>query len=229
MAAQRLELLNANDHAGLRLGPVPGAPPPFVQIVLDEFASAATLAPIFVTRAESTGEFYAGAILALKPEEPPLVTREELAGQFEPLDWTRRGFHVVEEQVAIDPADARFTDPAGEPLFGGDGAPSPALTGMAQSLGRLKAGIDATRAFIDAAMAHKLIEPIDVSLKFDDGERLNLAGLYTVSLDAIGELDDAAALALLRAGHLQAAFTMAQSVRQLGRLARVRNARLAAG
>ncbi len=229
MTAQRLELLNANDHAGLRLGPVDGAPPPFVQIVLDEFASAATLAPIFVTRAESTGEFYAGAILGLKPEEPTLVTRDELAGLFEPLDWKRRGFHVVDEQVAIDPADPRFADAAGELLFGGDGAPSPALAGMAQSLGRLKAGLDATRAFIDACLSHRLLEPIDVDLKFDDGERLTLAGLYTVSLDAIGDLDDAAALSLLRAGHLQAAFTMAQSVRQLGRLARIRNARLTAG
>lgn len=229
MTAQRLQLLNATDHAGLRLGTVGGSPPPFVQIVLDEFASAATLAPIFVTRAESTGEFYVGAILGLKPEEPPLVTREELAGQFEPLDWARRGFHVVDEQVAIDPADPRFADPAGEPLFGSDGEPSPALAGMARSLGRLKAGLDATRAFVDAALAHKLLEPIEVSLKFDDGERLNLAGLYTISLDAIGELGDAEALALLRAGHLQAAFTMAQSARQLGRLARIRNARLAAG
>ncbi|PCD02312.1 multidrug transporter [Sphingomonas spermidinifaciens] len=226
MAAQRLELLNANDHAGLRLGPIHDAPPPFVQIVLDEFASAATLAPIFVTRAETTGEFYAGAILGLKPEEPPLVAREELTGVFEPLDWSRRGFHVVGEQVAIDRDDPRFADSAGEPLFGSDGGPTPALAGMAQALGRLKQGIDDTRAFIDAALAHKLLEPIEVSLKFDDGERLNLAGLYTISLDAIGELGDAEALALLRAGHLQSAYTVAQSVRQLGRLAQRRNARL---
>lgn len=227
MAAQRLEILNAADHAALRLGAIEGAPPPFVQIVLSEFAGAAALAPIFVTRAEATGEFYAGAILGLKPEEPPLVTRAELAGLFEPLDWTRRGFHAVSDQVAIDPDDPRFADPAGEPLFGSDGAPSPALAAMARNLGALRQGIDDTRAFIDAALAHRLLEPIDVSLKFDDGERLTLAGLYTISLDAIGELGDAEALALLRAGHLQAAFTMAQSVRQLGRLARIRNARLA--
>ena len=72
----------------------------------------------------------------------------------------------------------------------------------------------------------KLIEPIDVSLNFDDGERLTLQGLYTVSLDRLRDLDDAAALGLFRAGHLQLAYTMAASLKQIGRLAHIRNRRL---
>lgn len=226
---QRLELLNAGDHGSLRLGALDTPPPIFVQIVLDEFAAAATLCPILFTKAPTTGAFYAGAMLGLKPGEPPLVGQADLAGLFEPLDWQRRGFHVVGEQVAIDAADPRFADPAGPPLFADDGAPSPELAAMTRALGRLKMGLDATEAFIAALIEHKLIEPIEIALDFDDGERLNLAGLYGVSLDAIGELDDAAALALLRAGHLQAAYVVAQSLRQVARLARRRNERLAAG
>lgn len=227
MAAKHLELLNAADHAALRIGPVDGPPPAFVQIVVEEFSSAAALCPIFVTRAETTGEFYAGALLGLKPTEPTLIAREELVGLFEPLDWMRRGFHAVGDKIAIDRDDPRFASAGGALLFGSDGAPAPALASMAQSLGRLQHGIDDTHAFIAAAIENKLLEPIDIALKFDDGERLNLAGLYTISLDAIGELGDAEALTLFRSGHLQAAFAMAQSVRQLGRLARIRNARLA--
>jgi hypothetical protein len=70
-----------------------------------------------------------------------------------------------------------------------------------------------------------LIEPIDISLTFADGERLSLQGLYTVSLDRLRDVDDAAALRLFRAGHLQLVYTMAGSLRHLGRFARVRNQR----
>jgi hypothetical protein len=44
-----------------------------------------------------------------------------------------------------------------------------------------------------------------------------------VSLDAIRELDDAAALRLLRAGHLQLAYTMNASLKQIPILAQLRN------
>lgn len=228
LSDRRFELLNAHDHADLRLGPLAGGPPAIVQIVLDEFASAATLCPIIVTKAAETGDFYAAALLGLKPDEPPLVTGDATTGLFDPLDWRRRGFHLAGEQIAIDAGDPRFADSAGDPLFEG-GAPSPALDAMSRHLGRLSHGLDATRTFIEAMVEHRILEAFEASFDFDDGERLTLAGLYTVSLDAIGDLDDAAALALLRAGHLQAAYAMHHSLRQLARLARLRNERLAAG
>jgi hypothetical protein len=229
VADRHLELLNSVDHRDLRVGTLADDPPPFVQIVLDEFAAAAALCPVIVTKSAQTGAFYAGAVLGFKFDEPALVDRAALAGLFEPLDWARRGFHIDGEQVVIDRTDPRFADPAGEPMFERDGAPAPALGAMTRRLGRLKHGLGATDAFIEAMIANKLLEPFEASFDFDDGERLNLAGLYTISLDAIGDLDDAAALALLRAGHLQAAYTMVQSLRQLPRLAKLRNARLTAG
>ena len=72
----------------------------------------------------------------------------------------------------------------------------------------------------------RLIEPIDISLAFDDGETLRLDGLYTVSLDALSELPDAAVMGLFRAGHLQPAFALAGSLHHVALMARRRNARL---
>jgi len=46
-----------------------------------------------------------------------------------------------------------------------------------------------------------------------------------VSLDRLRDVDDAAALRLFRAGHLQLAYTMAGSLKQVPRLARLRNQR----
>jgi hypothetical protein len=44
-----------------------------------------------------------------------------------------------------------------------------------------------------------------------------------VSLDAIRELDDASTLRLFRSGHLQLAYTMNASLKQIPVLARLRN------
>ena len=78
-------------------------------------------------------------------------------------------------------------------------------------------------------MELRLLEPIDISLRFDDGENLQLEGLYTVSLDSIGELDDSTALSLFRKGYLQLAYAMSGSLRQIPVLAHRRNQRLAEG
>jgi hypothetical protein len=72
------------------------------------------------------------------------------------------------------------------------------------------------------------VEPIDITLSFDNGERLKLQGLYTVSRDALRELGDTDVLRLFRSGHLQLAYTMAGSLNQLALLAQARNRRLAA-
>ena len=75
----------------------------------------------------------------------------------------------------------------------------------------------------------RLIEPIEISLRFDSAERLTLQGLYTVSLDRLRDIDDAAALRLFRAGHLQLAYSMAASLKHIPRLARLRERRQAIG
>ena len=73
----------------------------------------------------------------------------------------------------------------------------------------------------------KLVEPIDISLSFDDGQKLSLQGLYTIGLDGLSELDDPTVVSLFRAGHLQLAYTVALSARQLPVMAARHNSRLA--
>jgi len=93
-------------------------------------------------------------------------------------------------------------------------------------LGEIHTGLEQTKGFIHTLADLKLIEPIDISLAFDDGERPTLQGLYTVSLDRLREVDDTVAMRLFRAGHLQLAYTMAASLKQVARLARIRNSRV---
>ena len=222
--ATNLELLNARHHAGLRLSNVPAGGPHFVQVVASEFVAAAAVCPIFLTKNAETGRFYAGAMFGFEPGENLL--RLDGAGRppFTPLDLERAGFFIAPDgAVAIDPAHARFAAPLGAPLFEADDQPSPALRRIQHALAQLNVGVPETDAFIQTLVDARLVEPIDLDLSFDDGQTLSLAGLYTVSLDALGELEDAAVLDLFRRGYLQLIYAMNGSLRQVSSLAKLRN------
>src|SRR3546814_17443256 len=92
----------------------------------------------------------------------------------------------------------------GVQILGGD---------MQGGMGKLTVGIEESDAFIAALLAHKLIESLDISLRFDDGETLRLEGLYSIGLDALHDPDDAAVLDLFRLGHLQLAYTSSEERR----------------
>lgn len=218
-----IELLSPDQHGHLRLLPATGAKPHFVQIVTGEFAAAAAYCPILFTKEAATGSFFAGAMFGFKPGESFLQDSPE-GSAFIPLSLQRDGFFVAGEQIAIDRNNPRFSDTSGEPLFDSSREPGIALRRIQRTLGQLKAGIDMTDRFIRALAELKLIEPIDISLNFDTGdERLTLQGLYTVSVDSLRTLGDAAAIRLLRAGYLQFAYTMNSSLEQLPVLARMRD------
>jgi hypothetical protein len=221
----RYEPLNPQDHGQLRLRPRSGSDPHFVQIVASEFAAAAVSSPILLTKDPEKGSFYAGAMFGFKSAEPALKSAAERGG-FEPLSLQREGFFTTGESIVIDRDCPRFSDSDGDPLFDESQQPSPRLRQMQRVLGQLHAGLEATQAFIQAVVELRAVEPIDISLGFDDGEKLSLQGLYTVSLDSLNALDDAQALRLFRAGYLHLAYIIAGSLNQIGVLAQLRNQRL---
>lgn len=220
----QLELLNPHDHGGLHLSDRAQRVPHFVQVVASEFASAAVTCPILLTKDAATDQFYAGAMFGFEPGENLLWEDEA----FRPLDMERQGFFVTGETIAIDPRHSRFVSDGGELLFDTTGQPGERMRRIQRVLSQLKAGVEETDGFIRTLVEHGLVEPVDITVKFDDGKTLSLGGLYTVSLDAVGELDDQAVLDLFRSGYLQLIHGMAGSLRQIPALARRRNQRLAA-
>ena len=222
----RHELLNPQAHGHLRLRPRSGADPHFVQIVASEFPAAAVSSPILFTKDAEKGNFYAGALFGFKPQEPAIKNASERGG-FVPFGLQREGFFTSGENIVIDLDSPRFSDSEGEPLFDESQQPSPTLRHMQRLLGELHKGLDATAAFIQALVELRIVEPIDISLRFDDGEKISLEGLYTVSLVSLHALDDEQALRLFRAGQLQLAYMAAGSLNQIGVLAQLRNKRLA--
>lgn len=221
--------LNSEEHRALRLRSHCSEPRHFVEIMISEFTTAATFCPVLLVKNAETGGFYAGAMFGFKAGENLLTDRfGSGSAAYRPLDQLREGFYVSGEEIAIDPSNPRFSETEGEPLFGMDGQPAEALRRMQRVLAALVNGKPQTEEFIATLLRLKLVEPVDVSLKFDNGEKLVLQGLYTVSLDALHALDDVDALPLFRNGYLQLIYTMAGSLKQIGNLADRRN-RLLAG
>jgi SapC len=218
----RFELLSPQQHAGLKLSSENGKVPHFTPVVTSEFFMAAASCPIMLTKEVETGNFYAGVVLSLKPGEPPLKTIEERGG-FNPLSLQCNGFYISDDHIVIDRDNPRFSESEGSLLFTESLQPADNLRQIQSALGKYHAGISATQTFIQALSALKLIEPIEMSLGFDNGERLTLQGLYTVSLDNLRDMDDAATLSLYRAGHLELAHILAASRQQFNVLAHLRN------
>lgn len=227
---EQLELLNVESHRDLRMRIDAGGPHPhFAMIILSEFPAAASTCPIFLAKDSGTGDFYAAALFGFQPGEVLVEAAGAGKSAFQPLDLQRQGFFASEQHIAIDPGHPRFGAGATIALFEEDGTPSNALRKIQRIIGQLTGGGEATRDFIRELLRLKLVEPIDISLQFDDGQRLSLDGLYTVGRDALSDLDDSDILALFRKGYLQAALCMSFSLNQIPILAQRRNERLTAG
>lgn len=222
-----LVALNPQDHATWRLKGAQDECPHFVEIVASEFSAAAAVCPIFFTKNTETGAFYPGAMFGFRPGENLVAVAGLQQLPFEPLNRQREGFFVSGDHIAVDAGAARFSEVEGEPLFEGDGGAAPALRRMQQVLTQLVTGQQQTAAFTARLVELRLLEPIDITLDFDDGERMVLEGLYTIGIDALSELDDAQVLELFRSGLLQHVHTVIQSTRRVGILAAERNRRLA--
>jgi hypothetical protein len=221
----RLEPLNLESHRLLRVRAPAREGRIFIQIVASEFEAATAACPILFSKSPETGQFYAGAMFGFRPEEPPLTAEDE----FVPHDIERQGFFIAGDEMAVDLEHPRISETTGEPLFDEDGQPTVPLRRVQRALGQLKVGIEFTDAFIRALLDLKLIEPIDISLRFDDGETLHLEGLYTISRDRLHDLEDADALSLFRNGYLQLAHVMIASLQHIRLMADRRNRRLAQG
>jgi len=226
--AEQFEVLNSEAHSELRMRSDAGiAHPHFVPVMLQEFAGAASSCPIFFAKNAETGGFYAAAMFGFQPGELLVDGAAEGVAAFKPLELQRQGFYTSGEHIVIDREHPRFGNGASLLLFD-EGGPSTALRKIQHLLGQVHGGIEATQRFIEEMLRLKLIEPIDISLKFDDGQNLSLDGLYTISRDGLADLDDSVIISLFRNGYLQAALCVIQSLHQVSVLARRRNERLTA-
>ena len=192
----------------------------FVPLIAGEFALAAAHYPILMTKDTHTGGFFAGAMLGFDEGEN-LFLDESGMRTYRPLNLQRGAFFTAGEDIAID-LDSPRIDAAGEALFAA-GRPTPYLESMAQLFRDLVPGVEVTRVFVDTLVRMRLVEPIDITLSFDDGSNRILEDLYTINQDALRDLPDAAALDLFRRNYLYLIYLMIGSLKQIPVLGRRKN------
>jgi hypothetical protein len=197
----------------------------FVPLIAGEFSAAAAHYPILLTKDSNTGAFFAGAMLGIDEGEN-LFLSENGMRTYRPLNLQRGAFFISGEDVAID-LDSPRIDGGGEGLFA-DGKPTPYLESMMQLFRDLVPGTEVTRVFIETLVRMRLVEPIDITLSFDDGSKRILEELYTINQEALRNLGDIEALDLFRRNYLFLIYLVVGSLKQIPALGRRKNDKLLA-
>ena len=196
----------------------------FVPVVLSEFQFLVAHYPLLFSKDAGTGAFFCGAVLGFDEGENLFLDGEIGQDCYRPLNLRRMPFYTAGDEIAIDLHHPRVGE-TGDALFTEAGEPTQFLAGIAAALRELRHGGEKMKEFIDTLLKLNLIEPLDVTLAFDDGRR-ELQGLYTVNRETLAALEDSQVVDLFRSGYLQQIHFMLASLRHIASLANKKNLRL---
>jgi hypothetical protein len=220
-------LLDSQLHRTLRVHAAPSAHygdnQRFVAVAVNEFHALALHYPILFSKEADTGQFYCGAMLGFDAGENLFVDEHRTLTMYRPLNLQRGPFLTSGSDLAIDLDHPRVAPSGDQELFTEAGEPSRYLRSIMGLMRDLRPGLERTRIFIDTLLSLKLIEPMTISTRFDDGSDREFTGLYTINRDQLKELADAAVLDLFRRGYLQLIYLMLASLDQVSALAQRKN------
>ncbi len=198
----------------------------FVQVTVKEFSMLVTHYPILLSKDAQTGQFYCGAMFGFDEGEN-LFLEEWMRGErYRPLNLQRGPFYTNGTELAIDLDNPRVGAEGGKPLFTGQGQPSPYLQSIIWSFQNLKSGLEKTRIFNTRLLELKLIEPVDIEVRLDDGTARKCIDLYTINQEILERLPDAVVVELFRRGYIRLIHYMIASLKHIPLLANKKNSRL---
>ncbi|WP_226018524.1 SapC family protein [Novosphingobium sp. FKTRR1] len=220
--------LTRHDHAGLRIDPVRAAAAAatvhMVPLVLGEIRKLAPHFPIVLAKDGETGQFYPAALLGLEPHENLFWTGETFDAAQVPLNLLRLPFFIGDGAICID-ADSPAITPDGPcAIVESDGSDSAYLRSIQAILSDLAGQQEATRRFVDALVARRLVVELTLDVAFANGAKAKLSGLYGIDEQALAR--DPAIMADF--GDVLTPAAMVFSLDHIASLVRRKNTRLAA-
>jgi hypothetical protein len=229
----RIVVLNSQAHAKLRIHTGAAASfgddQRFVPVVIAEFSALALHYPVLLSKDAETGRFYCGAMLGFDAAENLFLPEHQARSVYRPLNLQRGPFYTSGSQLAIDLDHPRVAESGDEPLFGDSGEPTAYLLSIMALMRELQPGTERTRIFVETLVGLKLIEPVSIDARFDDGTRRDVVGLYTINRNSLGELPDDVVLGLFRRGYLQLIYHLLASLTHVSTLAQKKNRLLLPG
>ncbi|WP_188150871.1 SapC family protein [Teredinibacter waterburyi] len=200
-----------------------------------EIAQAHKEYPIYFQKSPETGEFQLVALFGFADKEnlfltddgwqadciPALIQREPFMIGFQ----TEKGADEKKAVLHIDMDSPRISNTEeGERVFLENGGNSPYLDHINKMLSVVHGGFESCKALFSAFLELELIEPFVLEVEFKDGTQFKTDQYYTINQDKLLALDDTTVGKLHRSGHLQLAYMVLQSLSNVKRLAKKRNA-----
>ena len=93
-------------------------------------------------------------------------------------------------------------------------------------LNAIHEGQAATEGFVDAMLAHDLIEPFALNVDLDDGSKNRLEGFHTVHEEKLTQLDGDVLADFSQKGYLQCAYMVVASLSNIRKLIQKKNQQL---
>lgn len=216
--------LNNIDHRHLRIdtrrSAALGDGVAFAATFPAEFRNLQAYYPI-VFRKDGHGTLSPVALLGFEEGRNLFLKGEPAVGEqwdaaYLPLAIERQPFLIGrggdELTVHIDLDSPRVGTESGEPLFREHGGSTDYLERITSVLLTLHNGFERVPAFMDALLAHDLLESFVLDVELDDGSVNRLAGYYTINEERLRGLDAAVLGELHAAGHLEPVFMAVASI-----------------
>jgi hypothetical protein len=223
----RITALHHTRHASVQLRHLSGAAKlRFALLGRSELTLASADFPLCLAKEAATGRFNLIALLSLIEPRNLFWLNEKWHATYLPEATTTAPFFLdssSEHGVAVD-EDSVTLNAGGILLFGSDGQPSETLKNISARLRRVTDDIADAQRMVDEFAQRKLIRPLQLVLRLDDGREHQIEGLYSLGTEALAALTDESVVALYRSGNLAAAAIMSASLSQIERLRQLHNA-----
>ena len=189
-----------------------------------EFRAIQNEYPIFFQKNAETGKFIPIALMGLRQNENLFLSEQGWDAQYIPVSVKRRPFLIgiqppqpgqessqPTKMVYVDMDSPRVSETQGEPVFLPHGGYSPYLESVVDLLEYIQYGTELNEQFVDALLAQELLEVVALEITLKNGERHNLAGLYTINEDKLAALQGSAVTALHSKGFMECIYMVLAS------------------
>ncbi|QEI13833.1 SapC family protein [Cellvibrio japonicus] len=244
-AMTRYVMLNNLDHIGIKVNehfmPEQGDNKAAVLTFPTEFSNVQKEYPILLSRDPATGNFQAVALLGLQKDENlflepiPETDHCSWSGQYIPAVLAKGPFITgiqedmdgrQEAMVYIDLDSPKLGEGSGKSLFLAHGGNSPYLDYVTRLLSIIQQGKAVGDAMFAALAKLDLIEPITINIDLANGSKIKLSGYYTISEEKLSQLTGEVLEQLNKQGYLQGVFLIINSLSNIEKLIKLKNARL---
>lgn len=200
-----------------------------------EFSSIHKEYPIFLQKDSQTGGFQAVALFGFSDNENLFLTPDGWDAEYIPALFRREPFSIGVQNsgshgdknfvINVDLASSRISQTSdGESVFLSGGGNSDYLEEVRDTLMLIADGIKISQSMIEAFLALELIEGFTLDIKFANREQFKTDIFYTIHEERLMGLNDETVGRLHRLGFLHYAYMIVDSLKNIKKLIKMKDA-----